>query len=128
MRPDVVLANEQEWEATQGRGDDPDGGTGGGLDGGPDGGPGDRGEVGGFGAGGTTVLVLKRGKNGCSFVIDGVEDHRDAVPGPVVDVTGAGDALAAGFLLGGPDLAMEIAARCVGQIGAQPHTLLPENS
>lgn len=119
MRPDVVLANEQEWEATQG----PDDGPGAG----PGGGPGDR-EVGGFGAGGTTVLVLKRGKNGCSFVIDGVEDHRDVVPGPVVDVTGAGDGLAAGFLLGGPDLAMEIAARCVAQIGAQPHTLLPENS
>ncbi|HEU4515387.1 MAG TPA: PfkB family carbohydrate kinase [Nocardioidaceae bacterium] len=108
MRPDVVLANEQEWAATQGHGDGP--------------------EVQGFGAGGTTVLVLKRGENGCSFVIDGVEDHRDALPGPVVDVTGAGDALAAGFLLGGPDLAMEMAARCIAQVGAQPHTLLPENS
>jgi sugar/nucleoside kinase (ribokinase family) len=108
MRPDVVFANESEWAAAQGAGDVE--------------------EVPGFGAGGATVLVLKRGKKGCSFVIDGVEDHRDALPGPVVDVTGAGDALAAGFLLGGPDLAMEVAARCVAQVGAQPHTLLPENS
>jgi sugar/nucleoside kinase (ribokinase family) len=38
----------------------------------------------------------------------------------VVDVTGAGDALAAGYLVGGPDLAMETAARCVAHRGAQP--------
>jgi ribokinase len=69
--------------------------------------------------------VLKQGPKGCSFVIDGVEDHRDPLPGPVLDVTGAGDALAAGFLLRGPDLAMELAARCVAQVGAQPGTLLP---
>ena len=31
--------------------------------------------------------------------IDGVADHRPPAPGPVHDVTGAGDALAAGFLL-----------------------------
>lgn len=111
MRPDVVLANELEWAATQGRG------------------PGDEGSepVRGFGAGGASVLVLKRGPRGCSFVIDGVDDHRDPLPGPVHDVTGAGDALAAGFLLGGPDLAMEVAARCVAQVGAQPHTLLPDS-
>ncbi|HEX6247275.1 MAG TPA: carbohydrate kinase family protein [Nocardioidaceae bacterium] len=108
MRPDVVLANEIEWAATQGPGTD-------GAD-----------EVRRYGAGGTSVLVLKRGPRGCSFVIDGVEDHRDPVPGPVRDVTGAGDALAAGFLVGGPDLAMEVAARCVAQVGAQPQTLLPD--
>jgi sugar/nucleoside kinase (ribokinase family) len=112
LRPAVVLANEQEWEATQGGavpGEAP--GVGG---------------VSGFGAGGTTVLVLKQGEKGCSFVIDGVADHRPPAPGPVHDVTGAGDALAAGFLLGGPELAMEVAARCVAQVGAQPHTLLPD--
>ncbi len=115
MRPEVVLANEHEWAATQGLGD--------GVATHP---PGGVEEVRGFGAGGTAVLVLKQGPRGCSFVIDGVEDHREALPGAVVDVTGAGDALGAGFLLGGPDLAMEVAARCVAQVGAQPHTLLPE--
>jgi ribokinase len=108
MRPEVVLANEPEWSATQGGGAAARA-------------PAEVEEVRGFGAGGTTVLVLKRGPRGCAFVIDGVEDHRDALPGPVLDVTGAGDALTAGFLLGGPDLAMEAAARCVGQVGAQPH-------
>jgi ribokinase len=73
-----------------------------------------------FGAGGATVLVLKHGAAGASFVIDGIADHRPAVPGPVVDVTGAGDALAAGFLVGGVELAMQAAARCVASRGAQP--------
>jgi ribokinase len=102
MRPHVVFANELEWTATQAPGDGP--------------------EVRGFGAGGTSVLVLKQGAEGCSFVIDGVVDHRAPVPGAVLDTTGAGDALAAGFLLGGPDLAMQVAARCVAQMGAQPET------
>ena len=38
----------------------------------------------------------------------------------VVDPTGAGDALAAGFLVGGIDLGLEAAARCVSQAGAMP--------
>ena len=38
----------------------------------------------------------------------------------VVDSTGAGDAFAAGWLVGGPDLALEAAARCVGQAGSMP--------
>jgi ribokinase len=38
----------------------------------------------------------------------------------VVDSTGAGDALAAGFLVGGPELAREAAARCVARLGAMP--------
>jgi sugar/nucleoside kinase (ribokinase family) len=38
----------------------------------------------------------------------------------VVDATGAGDALAAGFLVGGAELALEAAARCVAQSGAMP--------
>ncbi|HSE09308.1 MAG TPA: PfkB family carbohydrate kinase [Nocardioidaceae bacterium] len=112
LQPAVVLANEMEWAATQGA---PVPGA-----------AHDFGVVPVFGAGGRTVLVLKQGARGCSFVIDGVADHRPPTPGPVQDVTGAGDALAAGFLLGGPDLAMEVAARCVAQVGAQPQTLLPE--
>jgi sugar/nucleoside kinase (ribokinase family) len=42
------------------------------------------------------------------------------VAGEVVDATGAGDALAAGFLVGGPQLAVEAAARCVARLGAMP--------
>jgi sugar/nucleoside kinase (ribokinase family) len=38
----------------------------------------------------------------------------------VVDSTGAGDALAAGWIVGGPDLALEAAARCVQLQGAMP--------
>jgi ribokinase len=110
LRPAVVLANEHEWAATYSASDGPH-----------------EAPVTGYGAGGQSVLVLKQGPKGCSFVIDGVEDHRLPVPGPVLDATGAGDALAAGFLLGGPDLAMEAAARCVAQVGAQPHTLLPDS-
>lgn len=61
--------------------------------------------------------ILKRGERGCSF--DG--DDRPALPvAEVVDSTGAGDALAAGWIVGGPDLALETAARCVRQLGAMP--------
>ena len=40
-------------------------------------------------------------------------DDYPARTGDVVDTTGAGDALAAGFLVGGPELALDAAARCV---------------
>ena len=61
--------------------------------------------------------VLKRGARGCSF--DGEE--REARPVErAVDTTGAGDALAAGYLVGGPDLALEAAARCVARLGSMP--------
>jgi sugar/nucleoside kinase (ribokinase family) len=61
--------------------------------------------------------ILKRGAQGCSF--DG--DERAALPvAEVVDTTGAGDALAAGWILGGPDLALEAAARCVQRMGSMP--------
>jgi sugar/nucleoside kinase (ribokinase family) len=63
------------------------------------------------------VWIVKRGPRGCSF--DGVE--RAALPvEPVVDSTGAGDALAAGWIVGGADLALETAARCVGRLGSMP--------
>jgi sugar/nucleoside kinase (ribokinase family) len=63
--------------------------------------------------------ILKRGAAGCSF--DG--DERAALPVEhVLDSTGAGDALAAGWLVGGPDGALEAAARCVQQLGAMPQT------
>ena len=64
-----------------------------------------------------TMWILKRGAAGCSF--DG--DDRPALPVmEVVDSTGAGDALAAGWIVGGPDLALEAAARCVQTLGAMP--------
>jgi len=52
--------------------------------------------------------------------VDGVQTSLGIVPGPVMDVTGAGDALAAGYFVGGPQMAMEAAARCISQVGAQP--------
>lgn len=60
--------------------------------------------------------VVKRGARGAT--IDG-QDYLP-VPGDVVDTTGAGDALAAGYLVGGPELAMDAAARCVAKIGTMP--------
>jgi sugar/nucleoside kinase (ribokinase family) len=64
--------------------------------------------------------VVKRGPRGSSFFVGGVQTTLEIVPGPVVDATGAGDALAAGYFVGGPAEAMVAAARCVSQIGAQP--------
>jgi sugar/nucleoside kinase (ribokinase family) len=64
-----------------------------------------------------TTWILKRGARGASF--DG--DERAAVPvDEVVDSTGAGDALAAGWIVGGPALALEAAARCVSKLGSLP--------
>jgi sugar/nucleoside kinase (ribokinase family) len=60
--------------------------------------------------------IVKRGARGAT--IDG-QDY-PPVPGDVVDTTGAGDALAAGYLVGGPKLAMEAAARCVANLGTMP--------
>jgi sugar/nucleoside kinase (ribokinase family) len=61
--------------------------------------------------------ILKRGARGCSFAGD---EHPAHAAAEVVDTTGAGDALAAGWLLGGPELALEAAARCVATPGAMP--------
>jgi ribokinase len=61
--------------------------------------------------------IAKRGAAGASF--DG--DERKALRvAHVVDSTGAGDALAAGWIVGGPDLALEAAARCVAKLGSMP--------
>jgi sugar/nucleoside kinase (ribokinase family) len=62
------------------------------------------------------ALVLKRGADG--FRVGAVEHA--ALPADVVDTTGAGDALAAGYLVGGAELAAQAAARCVAQLGAMP--------
>jgi sugar/nucleoside kinase (ribokinase family) len=63
-----------------------------------------------------TRWVLKRGARG--LTVDGV-DH-PAAPVEVVDATGAGDALAAGFLVGGADLGVATAARCCALVGSMP--------
>ncbi len=60
--------------------------------------------------------VIKLGARGASF-------PEGLYPAPAVvavDTTGAGDALAAGYLVGGPELAIQAAARSVGLIGAMP--------
>jgi sugar/nucleoside kinase (ribokinase family) len=63
-----------------------------------------------------STCVVKRGARGISV---GGDDY-PAVPVEAVDSTGAGDALAAGFIVGGARLALETAARCVAKIGAMP--------
>jgi ribokinase len=64
--------------------------------------------------------VIKLGARGARFP----EGLYPARPVDVVDTTGAGDALAAGYLVGGPELAIEAAARSVGLIGAMPSDAL----
>jgi ribokinase len=75
-----------------------------------------EGELAAIGGSVPGTLVLKRGADG--FSADG-QDY-PAVDAEVVDTTGAGDALAAGYLIGGPELAAEAAARCVVKLGAMP--------
>jgi sugar/nucleoside kinase (ribokinase family) len=71
------------------------------------------------------VGVLKRGARGCSvFTADAKLDF-GAVDAEVVDPTGAGDALAAGFLVGGSleeaaRRGLDAAARCVAKVGSLP--------
>jgi ribokinase len=89
LEPDVVFANEAEWEI-----------------------------LGGAYSLAPTAVV-KRGSRGI-LVLGEERVELPPPPGDVVDATGAGDALAAGFLVGGPQLAVEAAARCVGQLGAMP--------
>lgn len=90
LAPDVVFANEPEWELVGGA----------------------------YGLGETAVV--KRGSRGVAVLSGaGVEEHAPAGT-EVVDTTGAGDALAAGFIVGGIELGLETAARCVAQLGAVP--------
>jgi ribokinase len=60
--------------------------------------------------------IVKLGPRGARFP----EGELPARPADVVDATGAGDALAAGYLVGGPEVALDAAARCVGRMGAMP--------
>jgi len=64
--------------------------------------------------------VVKRGAAGCAVERDGDRSDFPAPAADVVDTTGAGDAFAAGYLVGGVELALATAARCVGKLGATP--------
>jgi sugar/nucleoside kinase (ribokinase family) len=88
--PDVVFANEPEWEM-----------------------------VGGAYALAETSVV-KRGSRGVEVRSEGGVEEYPPLEAEVVDTTGAGDALAAGFLVGGIELGLDAAARCVGALGAVP--------
>ena len=61
-------------------------------------------------------MGVKRGARGARFG----DDERPRSPAEAVDTTGAGDAFAAGYLVGGPELALAAAARCVAQLGSMP--------
>ena len=89
LAPDVIFANEPEWEI-----------------------------VGGAYALASTAVV-KRGSRG-ALVLGEIQAEIPPARGEIADATGAGDALAAGFLVGGPELAGEAAARCVAKLGAMP--------
>jgi sugar/nucleoside kinase (ribokinase family) len=68
-----------------------------------------------------SVVVRKRGADGIVVEADGGAAELPATAvDEVVDATGAGDALAAGFLVGGPELGLAAAARCVAGLGAMP--------
>ena len=69
--------------------------------------------------------VIKRGPRGVTIVTEDARLDLSPVDGEVVDTTGAGDAFAAGFLLGGSleDAArrgLHAAARCVATVGSLP--------
>jgi len=61
-------------------------------------------------------LIVKLGAEGVR--VDG--RHVPAVPTEPVDSTGAGDAFAAGYLIGGVKLGLTAAARAVAKMGAMP--------
>jgi sugar/nucleoside kinase (ribokinase family) len=69
--------------------------------------------------------VIKRGPRGATIVTEDARLDLSPVAGDVVDTTGAGDAFAAGFLLGGSleeagRRGLEAAARCVATVGSLP--------
>ena len=71
------------------------------------------------------VGVLKRGARGCTVFTEDAKLDFAALDTEAVDPTGAGDALAAGLLLGGSieeaaRRGLEAAARCVAKVGSMP--------
>jgi len=61
-------------------------------------------------------LIVKLGPSG----VRAGETHFPALPTKPVDATGAGDAFAAGYLLGGVELGLAAAARAVAKMGTMP--------
>ena len=71
------------------------------------------------------VGVLKRGRRGFSVFTEDAKLDFAALDTDAVDPTGAGDALAAGFLLGGSleeaaRRGLDAAARCIATVGSMP--------
>jgi sugar/nucleoside kinase (ribokinase family) len=71
------------------------------------------------------VGVLKRGARGCTVFSADAKLDFTAVSAEVVDPTGAGDALAGGFLVGGSmeeaaRRGLDAAARCIAKVGSLP--------
>jgi sugar/nucleoside kinase (ribokinase family) len=66
------------------------------------------------------TVVVKRGARGCVVRRGATSEQHAAVRADVVDSTGAGDSFAAGFLLGGAELGLAAAARCVATMGSMP--------
>lgn len=94
LRPDALLGNEAEWQVL-------------GVE------PASLADL-------DCEAVVKRGAQGAGYYDGGWHHELEPVPGPVVDVTGAGDALAAGHLVDGPERGMQAAAECVAVAGAHP--------
>ncbi len=65
---------------------------------------------------GNSIWIVKLGERGARIG----DEVRPAQPARVVDTTGAGDAFAAGWLVGGAELALAAASRCVAQLGSMP--------
>jgi ribokinase len=65
---------------------------------------------------GDEQLIVKLGAAG----VQAAGRHYPALPTAPVDATGAGDAFAAGYLLGGVELGLAAAARAVARMGAMP--------
>jgi sugar/nucleoside kinase (ribokinase family) len=65
-------------------------------------------------------VVVKEGPQGATVMTPDTAISYPSLVADAVDPTGAGDALAAGYLVGGIDLALRTAARCVAARGAQP--------
>lgn len=94
LAPDLVVGNDTEWDLMEPR-------------------------IGALGG----ARIRKHGAGGATFSPQpgsGIPETLPAAPGDVVDTTGAGDALLAGYLMGGPQLAMATAARCIASPGSLP--------